>query len=184
MDKLVKKDALQILNKVISILKTKEDKNITELKDLSNHTMHNASVFQDECSVSIAVLTYSLSKIIERDQDGRYYPVISALLEKAARYLQKDEEYNYHHTIKKLFSEISKIDNKLKLYIQEVINQAEIKKGCKLCEHGLSTARASVILGISQWELMNYIGKTKINEDVHDVIDIRTRLKHARSLFL
>ena len=55
MDKIIKKDILSIISKTIAILKIKEEKDIIELKELSNHTIHNASIFQDEDSVSIAI---------------------------------------------------------------------------------------------------------------------------------
>ena len=181
MESAVRNDALQIINRVIEILETKEEKDTMELKELSNNTIHNASVFQDECSVSIAVLIYALSKIIERNPEFNYSRVFKLL--KEARYsLENDREDEFNIIIKKLFSEISKLDSKIRLYVQEVINQAQIKKGSKLCEHGLSCAKASQILGISQWELMNYIGKTNLAENVSD-IDAKARLKFARSLF-
>ncbi len=182
MESAVRNDALRIINRVIKILETKEDGGAMELKELSNNTIHNASVFQDECSVSIAVLIYALSKIVERNPEFNYAGVLK-LLKEARDNLETDREDSFHLTIGKLFSEISNLDNKIKLYVQEVINQAQIKKGSKLCEHGLSCAKASQILGISQWELMNYIGKTNLAENVQGVVDVRTRLKFARSLF-
>ena len=182
MESAVRNDALQIINRVIEILETKEDWDVMELKELSNNTIHNASVFQDECSVSVAVLIYALSKIIERNSEFDYSRVLK-LLKESRDNLENDKEDEFHTTIKKLFSEISKLDNKVKLYVQEVINQAQIKKGSKLCEHGLSCARASEILGISQWELMNYIGKTNLAGNAPEIVDARARLKFARSLF-
>ena len=181
MESIVRNDALRIISRVIEILEAKEEKDPMELKELSNNTIHNASVFQDKCSVSVAVLIYALSKIIERNPEFDYSRVFK-LLKEARDKLENDKEDDFHVAIKKLFSEISKLDNKIKLYVQEVINQAQIKKGSKLCEHGLSCAKASQILGISQWELMNYIGKTALAENVPD-IDARARLKFARSLF-
>lgn len=183
MDEIVKKDALQILNRVIDILRVKEEKDLAELKELSNHTVHNASVFQDEISVSVAVLIYALSKIIERKENNLDYGYIRKFLEKAVRHLQNNEEAQFSRIIKKVFSRISKIDSKLKLYIQEVINQAQIRKGYKLYAHGLSCAKAAEILGVSQWELMGYIGKTKLNEATPLIIDVKARIKFARGLF-
>src|SRR3989339_1352530 len=123
MESIVRNDALQILNKVIEILETKEEKGTMELKELSNNTIHNASVFQDECSVSIAVLIYALSKIIERNPEFDYSRVLNLL--KEARYnLENDKEDEFHATIKRLFSEISKLDSKIRLYVQKVINQS------------------------------------------------------------
>ncbi len=79
------------------------------------------------------------------------------------------------------FDFINKIDTKLKLYIEEVISKAKVKKGSKLHEHGLSIARTAEVLGISQWELMNYVGKTTIS--TVDGVDVKTRLNFARKLF-
>ncbi|MBI2651010.1 hypothetical protein HYX01_00915 [Candidatus Woesearchaeota archaeon] len=183
MNEIVRKDALEIIKKVIAILSIKGEKDIIGLKGLSNHTIHNASVFQDEISVSVAVLLYALSKIIERKRNEMDYGSIIMHLENAQKYLEKSEESNFSSAIRKLFSEISSIDSKLKLYIEEVVNQAQIKKGYKLCEHGLSCGKASEVLGISQWELMNYIGKTKLSEGIEDIIDVKERMRLARGLF-
>lgn len=184
MNEIVKKDILLILSDIIKILTVKEEKDITEIKELSNHTIHNASIFQDEDSVSIAILIYSLSKIIERKQGELNYNNLLNLLKTASKHLTSDDINNYRKIINKMFKFISSVDSKLKLYIEEVINQAQIKKGSKLYEHGISMARAASILGISQWELMSYIGKTNITEiALEEPIDIKTRLKFARGLF-
>ena len=182
MNEIIRKDAISILSQLIETLRVKEETDVAEIRELSNHTIHNASVFQDECSVSIAILIYSLSKIIERKQWQLDYKLILSLLEDTKGFLENKNIQEYNKTIKKLFSLISNIDTGLKLYIEEVINQAQIKKGGKLYEHGISVARAAEVLGISQWELMNYIGKTKLTEEV-EIVDLRTRLKFARGLF-
>jgi hypothetical protein len=182
MNDTIKKDILSIISKTIEILKVKDERDLVELKKLSNHTIHNASIFQDADSTSIAVLIYSLSKIIERKFWELDLRSILNLLNVASSHLKKDDAYEYRKTIRKLFSLISNIDSKLKLYIEEVIRQAQIKKGSQLYRHGISLARASEILGISQWELMNYIGHTKI-ADIEAKVDTRSRLNFARRLF-
>ena len=120
MDDLVRKDALKIIERVIEILKVKDEKDVFELKDLSNHTIHNASVFQDECSVSIVVVIYALSKIIERNPEQLNYKKIIGFLQKSRSALKNNEDHSLKLAIRKLFSEISTIDNKLSLYIHEV----------------------------------------------------------------
>ncbi len=182
MDALVKKDILKVLSNVANILEIEEEKDIVEIRELSNHTIHNASIFQDEDSISIAILIYSLSKVIERREGKLNYQNLLRLIQDAKKNLEYDRIDVYRKTIKKLFNFISTIDTKLKLYIEQVINQAEIKKGSKLYAHGISLGRAAAILGISQWELMFYIGKTKLT-DVKGGVDVKTRLNYARSLF-
>ena len=183
MQEIIKKDIALVLNELVSIIKTKDSSNSPRIKELSNHVIHNASVFQDEDSISVAILIYSLSKIIDRKQKDIDFSRIIAMLNSCIANLKINNDENFRKSIKNIFNFIRTIDEKLKLYIHEVINQAQIKKGCKLCEHGISVARASQVLGISRWELMHYIGKTTLIDQFSEPVNASIRLKFARSLF-
>ena len=182
MNEVVKKDILEVLSDAISILEVEEERDVADLRELSNHTVHNASIFQDEDSISIAILIYSLSKVIERREGKLNYNSILNLLRNAKKNLEQNKIDVYRNTVGKIFSFISTIDTKLKLYMEEVINQAQIKKGSKLYAHGMSLGRAADILGISQWELMFYIGKTRLT-DMDGGVGTQERLNYARRLF-
>ena len=177
----IRRDILQVLTDLGNLLKSNDNKNPTKIKELSNHVIHNASVFQDEDSVSVAIMIYSLSKIMERDHVdcAKFLNILSSAIEA----LKANNDESFRKSMKSMFDNIRSMDKKLKLYIYEVINQAQIKKGCKMCEHGLSVARAAEILGISQWELMNYLGKTTMLDNFSESIKVSSRLKFARSLF-
>ena len=180
---IIKRDIIAVLSDLIEILKFKDESDVIQIKELSNHVIHNASVFQDEDSISVAILIYSLSKIIERRGEDFEYSKISGMLNSCVSNLKNDQDEKFRHSIKNTFNFIRTIDKKLKLYIHEVINQAQVKKGCKLCEHGISIARASEILGISQWELMHYLGKTTLIDKFSEPVHVIRRLKVARELF-
>ena len=179
----IKKDILAVFNELIIILKSKQYTDTRKIKELSNHIIHNASVFQDEDSVSVAILMYSLSKIMERKDNDLDFNKILSILNSSVSSLKNNDDENFRKSIKNLFNFVKTIDKKLKLYINEVINQAEIKKGCKLCEHGVSVARASQVLGISRWELMHYLGKTTLIDKFSEPVNVPQRLKFTRSLF-
>ena len=183
MQDIIKKDIISVLNSLIELLKAKEESNIVQIKELSNHVIHNASVFQDEDSISVAILIYSLSKIIERKQKDFDYGKVFGMLDSCISNLKNDQDELFRKSIKNIFNFIRTIDEKLKLYIYEVINQAQIKKGCKLCEHGISVARAAEVLGISQWELMHYLGKTTLIDQFSEPVNVLKRLKIARGFF-
>ena len=183
MQDIVKKDIMAVLTGLAGILKVKEEKDVGEIKELSNHTIHNASIFQDEDSVSAAVLIYSLSKVIERQQGVLDYGKLLGMVQSCISSLKNNEENNFRKSIKKIFDFIRTMDNRLKMYINEVINHAQLKKGCKLCEHGISVARASEVLGVSQWELLHYLGKTTISDRFEGPVSISIRLRTARGLF-
>ncbi|MBI2660441.1 hypothetical protein HYX07_04730 [Candidatus Woesearchaeota archaeon] len=181
MQDIIKKDIIDVLGKLADILKVSEETDITEIKELSNSTMHNASVFQDEDSISVAVLIYSLSKIMERRELD--YGKIIGMINSCISYLRNNQDDMFRKSIKNMFNFVRSIDEKINLYIHEVISHAQIKKGCKLCEHGISIARSAEILGISQWEIMRYIGKTTLVDQISEPVNVSKRLKFARSLF-
>lgn len=118
-----------------------------------------------------------------RDQK-RFAKRVEGVLTQLKEDLKKEDVRSYRLRIKKLFEKISDIDNKFKRYVDEVISHAQIKKGTKVYEHGVSIARAAEILGVGHWELMSYVGKTGIpeRERVHETIIQRMRL--ARRLFI
>ena len=173
----VKFDILDILTKSRVFLEFNES---SKLRELSNHTVHDASIFQDEDAIGMAVVMYALSKIMERGTIDMHS--FSELLAEAKNYLELDKVSDYKNTIKKLFDKISRTDSKFKLYVEEVLTQSQIKKGSKLYEHGISLEQAAYLLGITQWELMHYIGQTSIMEEFEST-GIRKRLSIARELF-
>jgi len=178
MEDSVKEDILKILDDSIQALREKDS---IKLRDISDHTIHNASIFQDKDSITIAVVVYALSKIIDRM--SQIEPDIILGLENAVNTLRDGDIGNYEECIKGLIDAISGIDQKLNLYIQRVIREAEIKKGSKLYEHGISLAKTAELLGITQWEMMKYIGQTKIADKFDEESRTEQRLNHTRGLF-
>ncbi len=177
METLVKQDILTLIDKVVAALKKSD---FFKLQELSNHVIHNASIFQDEDSVTMAVLIYALSKLFEHHQYISARPFIK-LFDDARIDLVKENYRFYKQDITKLSRLISKFDSKYKKHIVEVINQAKLKKSSKIYEHGISLARAASMLGITQWELMNYIGKVEM--PAKSRINALNRLNTARRIF-
>ncbi|MBN2881557.1 hypothetical protein JXM83_05915 [Candidatus Woesearchaeota archaeon] len=181
MNEVVRNDILAILADVADALKDPLLK--TEiLFNCSNRCIHNASIFQDQDSVRLAVVVYALYKIKKK------YSVIpeeaDVYLAKAVEYLRNYNVEQYRRNIQLAIEQISKISH-FRTYVERVLDDAKIKKGAKLIDHGISVAQASEVLGVSQWEMQNYLGKSDISDDLDD--DNKTRLVKrivfARSLF-
>lgn len=182
MDSEIKKDIVSVLTKALSLIK-KED--FLDLKELSNHVIHDASIYQDKDSIQIAVIVYALAKILEREKiKGMHISSkINIELEKALNQLINNNEEKYRYEINHVFQQIHENDEKLYMYIQNIIEKANIAKGKKVYEHGISIARVSEILGISQWDLMSFVGKTRIADEEKGITDINKRLAFAKRLF-
>ncbi|PIO04795.1 hypothetical protein COT47_07475 [Candidatus Woesearchaeota archaeon CG08_land_8_20_14_0_20_43_7] len=173
----VREDILKILEGILRIIKSKD---LNELRRLSDHTIHGASIFQDEDSIAIAVITYALSKVLV-SCDERILQEINNEIANAKDELSDGKTSEYKYAIKNLFKIISEINENFRKYIEEVIEYSEIKKGARIYEHGISMARAAEILGVSEWDLMGYVGKTTLIDAEEE--DEKERLNFARKLF-
>lgn len=168
-----------MLNDVIDILRVKESKDVFELKVLSNHTIHNASIFQDKDSITVAIVIYSLYKILDRNKDINVFDDLVS----ARDFLIKDNVVGFRGIIRNILKKISESDKRLEKFIQDVIEKAKVRKGMKIHEHGISMAKVSELLGISLWELMSYVGKTRMFDIENINIDVNKRLSFVREVF-
>ena len=155
----------------------------TKLKELSNYAISNASVYQDENSVSVAVIIYALSKIFsQRHQQGkkwRHHTLRNINSLKFA--LQAGKVLDFRELLTELFCTIGEMDERLQLYIEEVIRYAEIKKGSAMYGCGISMARTAHVLGISEWELASCVGNM-LEEGVAKHLQVE-RLHSIREVF-
>jgi hypothetical protein len=180
-DSRIKEDVLKALGDAINALKGND---YSELTRISDHTTHNISIYQDTDSLSTAILIYSLSKIVQRcSETSCPIPQFVPVLQKAYDGLEADKFGAFNRAYEEAFELIKSHDARLKMYIEEVLSKARVKKGQKLAQHGLSLSRISDMLGISQWELQSYVGKT-VTEDFNErKMPAIRRLKMAREMF-
>lgn len=183
----VKADILSVLKESLKAIKTD---NAVKLKNLSDRLIHNASLLQDEYSISTAVIIYSLSKIFERaryrdyKEWGVFYNEIVNNLESAIKNLEKDNITEYEHHIHNILQNVDRLGKKFRKYIIEVINKAKVSKGSRIHEHGLSVGKTAELLGVTTWELMDYIGDTGIADVKYNLTKTaKDRLKLARRVF-
>lgn len=166
------------------------DEDSKKLRDISDYTLHYAGIFQDPDSTSVAVMVYSLAKILERRKMQGYKQwenfrkdTLKGL--KGARdSLDELDIKSYNNCIKGILDGLGKLEGKFGQYVTEVIDQAKIKKGSGVYEHGISISRAAELMGISPWELSEYIGQRRSEDRIPMVTKtVKERLKVARSLF-
>jgi len=180
----VREQILYVLGKVPKIIN-----DVPQLFDLSNFSIHSASIHQDSDSITVAVVVYAVAKIASRCKSDRskdwkqICPPIVDEIENARKQLENEDYQKYRKSIRDIISIISKVDKDLKQYIEKVIEKAKIKKGSGLYERGLSAERAAKLMGISVWEMMNYIGKTQIFDEAKIKSDVNAKIKLAKELF-
>lgn len=164
-------------------------KDSTALRELSNQTIHSACNFQDSGSISIAVLVYALSKLVERE-DYRKLKNWDSVVKKlngifglADDALMQKKFDAYESYIQKSRQLLESLSVNLKPYIQDVLKKASINKGSKIYEHGISLEQTAKLLGITQWELSDYIGQRSYDVKQVQTVDVKTRAKMALEFF-
>lgn len=161
-----------------------------KLKAVSDYTLHYAGIFQDSYSISIAVVMYSLAKIVDRrklrgyKQWEMFVKEVAKQLRDAEMAMSKDDNEKYLASIKEIMAEIGKLEVQFGEFVTEVIRKAKIKKGTAIYRHGLSVGRVAELMGVMPWELMDYIGQTKLMDETQLLtITPSERMKEARIIF-
>ena len=161
-----------------------------EIKNLSNRTIHAATVSQDADNIVVAVLVYSIGKVFERDNYRNmegwqgFYDSLIKNLDLSIRALQNDDVEKCRVYLGRIRNSLNKIDGDLGRYIKDVFRKAEINKAFKLYEHGLSSEKTAELLGVSLWDLASYIGQSNIGDAKIAVsMDVKKRVKIAEDFF-
>jgi hypothetical protein len=162
----------------------------TGLINTSDLTIHFASLEQDPNATSVAVMVYCLAKIVERrayrETKGweKFTRKVLGHLESAEKALIHGNENSYVENVKAILKTCGQIDHKFSKHITEVIISAKVKKGSDVYRQGISLGQAAEMMGITPWELRDYVGHTRI-ADIDPLITktAKRRIKEARRIF-
>jgi len=185
-----KMDRQHILNTLKKVKQSLDKEDYIEIKQLSDNIIHDSSTEQDPDIISVAIIIYSLSKLIERESYKteknwktfykNYLKNINDMIES----LEKDNLKRFRDEVDANRKLIEQLSGNLKIYINEVFRKAKINKASRIYEHGISMEKTAAILGISVWELAEYAGKTRISDhNLGITMPIKSRIKLAQEIF-
>jgi len=183
-----KENVLRILQETKEALKNND---ADKIKELSNQTIHTASIAQDPDNIATAVIIYSLSKIVERESYREYagwkgfYKNVVVAIDNSIEAIKKNDSKKLTDNLASIRRTVAKLSGELKLYIQDVFRKAEINKASKIYEHGISMEQTANLLGITLFELASYSGQKPdiANAPLTKTIDVKTRIKTAMDMF-
>lgn len=161
-----KENILRILRETLKAIKKTDSDN---LKNLSNQTIHTATIAQDPDNIMVSVFVYSIGKILERDNYKKmkewasFYKLLIENVKKAIKSLEKDDLENFRNYLGEIRAAIN-VGKDFREYMNEIFYKASINKAAKLYEHGLSLEKVSQLLNVSLWDLSSYIGQGMIHE--------------------
>ncbi|MCD4759702.1 hypothetical protein K8R33_02350 [archaeon] len=187
MKPVAKRDIIDVLRKSLKAIR---ENDLSSLREQSFRTVHNSSIYQDEYSISISVVLYSIFKVLEKNNYkghkdwGKFKKSLLAELKQAINALEKDNIKGYGAGLKRVISHLKKLDKNVGMYMEDIIRSTKVKKASNIHGHGLSIGRAADLLGITKWELMPYSGNTRTYEAKYNISkSIKDRILLARGLF-
>lgn len=183
MEEAIKKEILFDLSETIKILEAKDPNVLPQLEKLSDHAIEDVAVHKDLDLISVTVLIYSLYKV-QQCLQGKDFQAILRELKQARQLLQQNRLGQYNQSIKTIFQLIRKCNVKIQQHMQDVLDAARIKKGTLLVQKGLSIGQAAGLMGLSNWDLQAYAGKTTAFEQHDEAIPAMKRMKIALALFI
>ena len=164
--------------------------NSAKIKGLSNQTTNSASLTHDPDNIAVAVIIYSLSKIIERTDYrrlpgwGKFYNIYVGTIDRMIDALKRKDDGVFRKDIELIRGAIEKLSGKLKDYIQDVFRKASINKASRIYEHGISMEKTAGLLGITLFELAGYVGEKEASDVPESrTISVRQRIKFAEEMF-
>lgn len=179
-----------ILNILMKVREALRNRDYIKIKRLSDKVIHHASVHQDPNVISIAVIIYSLSKLIERENYTKernwpdFYNSYRRNIENMITALKNNDPEKFHNEVISNRKLIQGLSGKLKFFIGDVFRKAQINKASRIYEHGISMEKTAKILGISLWELSEYAGKTGIADvNLAMTMPLKERIKTAEQFF-
>ncbi len=161
-----------------------------KIKKLSDQTIHTATISQDSDNIIVAVLVYSVGKIVEREHYRKmpgwkkFRELLIKNWEGAISALEKKDMKKFREAMGHIRHSLNKIDENLAIYIKQVFEKAQINKAFKIYEHGLSSRQVAELLGVSLWDMASYIGQSRVHEEKLNVsLPERKRIKMAEGFF-
>lgn len=183
---------MQEINNILRIFReareAMENADASKLRSLSDQTNNTASRTHDPDNIAVAVVIYSISKILERE-NYQGYPGWKKFYKNTLVYFDKiikelEEGRDAGGTLKLMRGEIENISGKLRSYVRDVFRKAEINKASKIYEHGISLEKTAKLLGITMFELAGYAGQKQdgyVSEPNEKTL--RERIKIAQEIF-
>ncbi|MBT4135476.1 hypothetical protein HOD75_03680 [archaeon] len=178
---------LKILKETSKALKEKKN---DKIRHLSNKLIHHASINQDPDIVALTVIIYTLSKLVERKDYqerknwNKFYNNFTSNIDDMIKTLESENIEEFRKEINENRTLINTLTGDLKKYISEVFRRAKINKASRLYEHGISMEKTAKILGVSIWELSEYVGTTRIADvNLAVTMPIKQRIKIAEEIF-
>jgi len=184
------KESDNVLRILEGTKKAIQDGDESEIKNLSDQTTNTASLTQDPDNIAVAVMVYSIGKILERKNYRElkgwdaFYKLVMTGLDSAVKDVKAENIERFRKDFDIIRKAINKISGRLRKDIEEVFRKAKINKASRIYAHGISMSQTAKLLGVTMYELADYAGSSGISDvPIAKTMRAKDRVKLAMDMF-
>ena len=178
---------IHVLEESLEALKSN---NSLKLEHLSNQTIHSTTIYQHTDLITLAVLVYSLNKLVTRKnlytekEWNKFLEKISIEIHRAINALKHKNPKEFANIIERIKNLLMKISPDIRPAVEGILKNACVKKACKIYEHGVSLEQTAKLFGITLWDLLEYTGQKDIADAKYNQTgNVKHRAKMAMEFF-
>jgi len=179
---------LKIPKRLDTLSKAFQARRTQDLKRIGNDNIKEAVLESDSKLAKMAVISYSLYKILSKDHflRSKRWPKVSESIvnsiSKSIQAIEKNNEKAFNKHLDNAIDEIQFIDNELSNYARNIYEKSKIKQASTAYALGMSLSNAAALTGADRKELQLYIGATRIHDEQKVKKGISERLKTLKEL--
>ncbi len=148
-----------------------------KLRKIMNRISHDASLSSSKVLLELAVIAYTLSKILTKSYIyNRKNEKILKEIENAFYDLLRMKKVNLP-SLNKVKNLIKSLEAKDKRYVISLLYKGRLKIASSLYAEGISLGTAASFCGVDKQELLDYVGKTMMYDRLKDEYPVKKRIK-------
>ena len=162
--------------------------NVIELRIQSNKAINNAAFESDKLLAQVSLLAYALHKMSIKThitQNPRWPKIKNAILhslDNAIGALEQKDIKEFELELEEMKKRLIETDQELGNYAANIYEKARIKMASSAYGIGLSLSQAAALTGAEKKQLLNYIGITKMHDEVKEAKGIAARAKELKKV--
>lgn len=173
----------KLVQRLDALSKAFAARRIYDIKRISKDCINDASLTNDYEMAKIAVISYSLFKMLTKEHffENRQWPSVSKnitdSLEKSRLAAERDQHRAFKKQMKNTIHKIEEIDLELSHFARTLYEKSKIKQASSAYALGLSLSQAADLTGANKKELQHYIGATRIHDEEPITTGILQRIR-------
>jgi len=160
-----------------------------ELREVTNQSTSSFAIYQKKVWLSIALISYALSKIVEKpryekyaSKGSKFSDSVSNCIQKAAALCKLGKVADCQTELDNVITQIQTMESRDMRFLSDLIVKGRTKVAATMYAQGLSLDTVVDLTGAERNEVLSYTGKTTVPDRMGRTFSAKDRMAYARKL--